>query len=455
MTAAVCIIGAGSSGIAACQVLQQRGIEFDCYEAGTEVGGNWRYLNDNGVSSAYKSLHINTSREIMEYKSFPMRHDYPTYPNHVQIAQYFDRFVDHFGFRDRIQFKTEVVSVVPSDDGGWEVSVLRRGGKRATKRRYSAVLVANGHHWDPRWPEPAFPGADTFSGEQVHSHYYKTFDGYEGRRVLVLGIGNSACDIAVETSKVAGQTFLAMRRGAHVVPKYIFGIPTDHLTTSPLARLTAGRFQRATAALVMRVARGDVTKYGLPKPDHRFGEAHPTISDELLVRLGHGDITVKPNIERLDGDTVHFTDGSSEKIDIIVYCTGYKITFPFFDASLIDPQDNETSLFHRVVDPDHPGLYFIGLVQPLGAIMPLAEAQSEWVADLLEGRATLPTNAEMQGEIVKYHRALAKRYVKSKRHTIQVDFLDHLAELAKERAVGAKRPGQSRALPKTVVARVS
>jgi cation diffusion facilitator CzcD-associated flavoprotein CzcO len=446
VTAEVCIIGAGSSGIAACQVLQARGIKFDCYEAGSEVGGNWRYLNDNDMSSSYKSLHINTSREIMEYKSFPMWHDYPTYPNHVQIAEYFDRFVDNFGFRDRIQFKTEVGSVVPSGDGGWDVTVRRRDAKRTTKRRYSVVLVANGHHWDSRWPEPAFPGADTFTGEQTHAHYYKTVDAYADKRVLVLGIGNSACDIAVETSRVAERTFLAMRRGAHVIPKYLFGIPTDHLTTSPLGHMRYSRVQRGIAELIMRLARGDVTKYGLPKPDHKIGQAHPTISDDLLVRLGHGDITVKPNIERLAGDTVHFTDGTSEQIDIIVYCTGYKITFPFLDSSVLNPQDNEISLFHRVVDPKNPGLYFIGLVQPLGAIMPLAEAQSAWVADLLDGRATLPSNAEMRREIDAYHRELTKRYVKSKRHTIQVDFLEHFAELEKERAAGAKRGGQSRAL---------
>jgi dimethylaniline monooxygenase (N-oxide forming) len=410
------------------------------------VGGNWRYLNDNGMSSAYKSLHINTSREVMEYRSFPMRHDYPTYPNHVQIAEYFDRFVDHFGVRERIQFRTEVVSVAPRDDGEWDVTFRRRGQKRTATRSYQAVLVANGHHWDPRWPEPAFPGADTFTGTQTHSHHYKTFDGYEGKRVLVLGIGNSACDIAVETSKVAQRTFLAMRRGAHVVPKYIFGIPTDHLTTSPLARIGSGPVQRALAGLIMRVARGDVTKYGLPKPDHGFGEAHPTISDDLLVRLGHGDITVKPNIERLDGDTVHFVDGTAERIDVIVYCTGYKITFPFFDGSLIAAPDNKISLYHRVVAPSHPGLYFLGLVQPLGAIMPLAEAQSEWIADLLDGSVTLPSDAKMQREIDAYHRSLEKRYVRSKRHTIQVDFLEHLAELKKERADGARRNGQWRGL---------
>jgi len=444
MSDRVCIIGAGSSGIAACQVLDSRGIEFDCFEAGSQVGGNWRYLNDNGMSSAYRSLHINTSREIMEYKSYPMKHDYPTYPNHVQIAQYFDRFVDHFGLRPKITFSTEVVSVTP-DGAGWQVGVRSRGAQQVTTHRYASVIVANGHHWDARWPEPAFPGADTFTGVQSHSHHYKTFDDYAGKRVLVLGIGNSACDIAVETSKVSQRTLLAMRRGAHVIPKYVFGIPTDHLTTSPIARIGWWRMRRAMLGLIMKLARGDVTKYGLPEPDHKIASAHPTISDEILIRLGHGDITVKPNIARLDGDTVHFVDGTSEPVDVIVYCTGYRITFPFFDPSLMTAPDNVISLFHRVVSPEHPGLYFIGLVQPLGAIMPLAEAQSEWVADLLDATATLPSVSEMRAEIAAYHRGLEKRYVRSKRHTIQVDFLEHFAEIKKERADGAQRHGRSRA----------
>ena len=433
----VCIIGAGSSGIAACQVLQARGIEFDCYEVGSQVGGNWRYLNDNGMSSSYRSLHINTSRQIMEYASFPMSDEYATYPNHVQIARYFDSFVDHFGFRNRIQFGTTVTSAVRVDNG-WEVTVQRRGSSDTETHGYDAVMVANGHHWDARLPEPAFPGSDTFTGTQLHSHDYKDFVGFEGKRVLVLGIGNSACDIAVETSKVSARTFLAMRRGAHVVPKYLFGIPTDHLTTSPLARSPFVWMKRLGLSTVLRLSRGNITKYGLPKPDHHVLAAHPTISDDILTRLGHGDITVKPNIDRLDGDKVHFTDGSVELIDTIVYCTGYKITFPFLDTAVIDSVDNEISLFHRVIDPDNPGLYFIGLVQPLGAIMPLAEAQSEWVADLLEGTAALPSVREMQEEIAAYHRTLRKRYVRSKRHTIQVDFLEHQAELKKARAHGRR-----------------
>jgi len=447
MSSRVCIIGAGSSGIASCQVLHARGIDFDCYEVGSEVGGNWRYLNDNGMSSSYRSLHINTSRQIMEYASYPMSDEYPTYPSHVHIAQYFDRFVDHFGFRDRIRFRTEVTRVEPAGAGEWDVTVRPVDGGEPETHRYAAVLVANGHHWDARWPEPAFPGSDTFTGTQLHSHDYKTFEGFENKRVLVLGIGNSACDIAVETAKVSERTFLAMRRGAHIVPKYLFGIPTDHLTTSPLAQSPFLWSKRLGLSILLYLQRGSVTKYGLPKPDHKILSAHPTVSDDLLTRLGHGDITVKPNIARLDGDTVQFVDGTSERIDTIVYCTGYKITFPFLDHSLISADDNEIGLYHRVVDPEHPGLYFIGLVQPLGAIMPLAEAQSEWVADLLEGTATLPSVAEMRREIKTYRASQKRRYVASKRHTIQVDGLDHLKEMKRARVEGARRNGRSVALP--------
>ncbi|WP_163510867.1 NAD(P)-binding domain-containing protein [Fodinicola acaciae] len=437
-----CVVGAGSSGIAACQVLQARGVDFDCFESGSEVGGNWRYLNDNGMSSAYRSLHINTSRQIMQYAAYPMPEDYPTYPHHTQIAAYFDDFVDHFGLRERIAFRTTVESVEPCSGGGFEVTTRDADGRQQT-RTYGAVLVANGHHWDARWPEPPFPGG--FTGRQLHSHDYKTPDEFAGARVVVLGIGNSACDIAVETSRVAARTFLAIRRGAHVVPKYLFGMPTDHLTSSPLSFGPLWT-KRLGLRLMLRLARGSVTAYGLPAPDHKVLSAHPTISDDLLTRLGHGDIAVKPNIDRFAGDKVRFVDGSVEEVDAVVYCTGYRISFPFLDSRVISAADNEVSLFHRVVSPEFPGLFFLALVQPLGATMPIAEAQAEWIADLLLGRAVLPPAAEMRAEIAAYHARTRKRYVASKRHTIQVDFREHLAEIRAARRTGARRRGRSVAL---------
>ena len=436
MTRRVCIIGAGSSGITAAQVLHARSVDFDCFEVGSTVGGNWRYDNDNQMSSAYESLHINTSRQLMEYAAYPMPDELPDYPNHRQIAAYFDDFVDHFGFRDKISFRTEVVKVDPAG-GAYEVTIRPRGGETEV-RRYEQVIVANGHHWDPRWPEPAFPGAEDFPGEQIHAHHYRTPGPLVGKRVLVLGIGNSACDIAVESSRVAATTDLAMRRGAHIVPKYLLGVPTDRLTDSPLAR-GPFKLQQWSMAALLRLTQGKVTDYGLPEPDHAVLHAHPTVSQDLLNRLGHGDITVRPNIDRFEGSKIFFTDGSAGEYDVVVYCTGYKVSFPFLDETVVSAEDNHVDLYRRVVHPDHPGLYFVGLIQPLGAIMPLAEAQAEWIADLVTGVGALPPPEEMRREIATYDARLRKRYVASKRHTIEVDFHAYRAEIAKERKRARRR----------------
>lgn len=437
----VCVIGAGSSGITACQNLQEKGVEFVCFEKGSNIGGNWRYNNDNGMSAAYKSLHINTSREMMSYSKFPMPDDYPDYPDHFQIAEYFDRYADHFGLREHIRFNTEVQHVDPITGGGWTVRYIDREGEERSEI-FSDVLVCNGHHWDARWPEPAFPGTDTFAGTQMHAHDYRTPEIFEGKRTLVLGIGNSATDIAVESSRTAEKTFLAMRRGAWIVPKYIGGVPSDRTVTGPMAR-TPLWVQSAFLWLALRLSVGKLSDYGLPKPDHRPLHAHPTVSGDLIGRLGHGDIKVKPNIDHLDGDSVVFVDGTREQVDMIVYCTGYKITFPFFDEAVISTQDNQVNLYRRVASIDHPGLYFIGLVQPLGAIMPLAEAQSEWIAELIAGHGSLPDRSTMAREVAKEQSEMKRRYVTSKRHTIQVDFDPYLRTVSRERERSKARAASS------------
>ena len=194
----------------------------------------------------------------------------------------------------------------------------------------------------------------------------------------------------------------------------------------------------ATRALGVASA-ADPTAYGLPKPDHKLFEAHPTVSSELLPRLGHGDIEPKPNIDRFSGGRrVRFADGSEEEIDLVVYCTGYKISFPFFAPDVLAAPDNRLPLYRRVVSVERPGLYFIGFIQPLGPIMPLAEAQVEWIADLLRGRAVLPPAAEMKGEIASEEGKMRKRYVTSKRHTVEVDFYPYLREIRHARKLAAQ-----------------
>jgi Flavin-binding monooxygenase-like len=429
----VCVIGAGSSGIAAAKALAEHGFDFDCFEAGDRVGGNWVFGNRNGMSSAYRSLHINTSRARMEYSDFPMPPGTPDFPHHTQVARYFDAYVDHFGFRDRITFGTRVTDARRRAGGGWEI-VTDGAGTRV----YDALMVANGHHWDARWPDPPFPGHEGFAGVQMHAHDYKGDDPglFRDRAVVVLGMGNSAMDIAVEASFSARATYLAARRGAWVIPKYLFGRPLDAFPMSP--RIPGALRRRAQGAL-LRAAVGEMERYGLPRPDHRFGEAHPTVSDDVLSRFAHGAITAKPNIAALGEHSVRFADGSEVDADVVVYCTGYRVSFPFFDPSLISAPENDLPLFRRVFHPAIPDVFFVALLQPLGATMPLAELQSQWLCDHLAGRYHLPPPAELRADIDAERAAMFKRYVRSARHTMQVDFEDYVLGVARERRRGERR----------------
>jgi dimethylaniline monooxygenase (N-oxide forming) len=429
------VIGAGSSGIAAAKALHERGFDLDVFEKSDRIGGNWVFGNKNGMSAAYRYLHINTSRERMQFTDFPMPASYPDFPRHDQIAAYFEQYVDHFGFRDRILFETGVERAERLPDGTWELAT-----DTGETKRYDMLLVANGHHWDKRWPEPAFPGADTFEGTQMHAHDYVDNESLRDKDVVVLGMGNSAMDIAVESSEVAANTYLAARRGAWIIPKYLFGKPLDTLATNPRVPFTAGG--RLLERLVsLHVGRPE--KFGLPKPDHHLGQAHPTISGRIHDRIQHGKVAPKPNIARLHANEVEFADGTRVHADVVIYCTGYKITFPFFDEDFIAAPDNHIELFWRVFKPEIRNLAFIGLLQPLGAIMPLAEAQGRWVAEYLRGEYHLPSEQAMRAHIAQDMEAMRKRYVSSKRHTIQVDFDEYLFKLGRERKEGARRAAQA------------
>jgi dimethylaniline monooxygenase (N-oxide forming) len=427
-----CVIGAGSSGIAAAKALHDRGIPFDCFEKSDRVGGNWVFGNVNGMSSAYRSLHINTSRERMEYADYPMPASYPDFPHHTQIAAYFDDYVENFGFRNQIVFNTGVQRAERDADGCWTIKL-----DTGERRRYDALLVANGHHWNPRWPEPPYPGH--FDGEQMHAHHYVDNTDFRDKNVLVVGIGNSAMDISVESSFVARRTFISSRRGAYILPKYMFGRPLDQIGVNALTPRLPWAFRRAILATMFRIGVGKMSDYGLPEPDHKLGEAHPTISADFLNRIAHGEMTWKPNVSSFEGGRVRFEDGSAEPIDLIVWCTGYKVTFPFFDEQFISAPGNDLPLYKRVFKPELDNLFFIALLQPLGATMPLAEAQGRWVAAYLRGEYHLPSEAEMRRTIDRERARMFKRYVASKRHTMQVDYDNYLYDLGQEMRAGAKR----------------
>ncbi|BDA77267.1 monooxygenase [Leptospira kobayashii] len=432
----VCVIGAGSSGITVIKSLKENGIPFDCYEKGSDVGGNWRYKNDNGLSNIYKSLHINTHRDRMEYRDYPMPTDYADYPNHEPIQKYFGNFVDHFGLRKHIQFKNGVKKAERTPEGIWKITP-----EKGPVKYYDVLVVANGHHWSEKWPDPAFPGK--FTGETIHSHSYvdpKTPVNCEGKNVVILGMGNSAMDISVELSRpgVSKKVFLSSRRGAYVIPNYLFGKPLDKLTAN-IPPWVPFWIQQTLGNLLIRYGVGKMEDFGLPKPDHKFGSAHPTVSQDLLVRLGRGDIKHKAVIKELKGKKIQFADGSEENADVLIYCTGYAIKFPFFDENFLSAPNNYIPLFFKMIKPEINNLMFVGLMQPLGAIMPLAEMQGKWIAQYLSGNYKLPSEKEMNKWIKNDETAMRKRYVSSARHTIQVDFDSFLYQMKKEMKSGKKR----------------
>jgi cation diffusion facilitator CzcD-associated flavoprotein CzcO len=431
----VCVIGAGSSGITAVKALADADIPFDCLEESDRPGGLWVFENANGKSAAYRSLSINTSRDRMQYADFPMPRDYPHYPGHAQIAAYFEAYVDHFDLRRRIRFGVRVERVEADGAGGFRVST-----SDGTTRSYRAVIVANGHHWDPSFPDPPFEGH--FDGVTLHSSRYvdpTTPVDLRGQRVLIVGFGNSAVDIASELAApgAAANVVLSTRRGAWVLPKFIFGKPLDQLSVTP--GFLPLRVRQAIGSLLYRLVVGNPAGYGLPRPDHPIGGAHPTVSSDLLRRLSEGRVTPKPRVRRLHGRVVEFEDDSRESVDAIVYATGYRVTFPFFDPSFVSAPDNELPLYFRTFHPDIPGLYFVGLAQPLGAIMPIAEAQSKLIAAHLTGAYRTPAPEVMQEAAHAERHALARRYVRSRRHTMQVDLDSFMEALKQEREAGRDR----------------
>jgi dimethylaniline monooxygenase (N-oxide forming) len=448
----VCIVGAGSSGIACCKAFKQSGIPFDCFEASDRVGGMWVFKNSNGMSSTYRSLHINTSRRRMEFLDFPMPDDYPDFPSHFQIAEYFDAYADHFGIRESITFRTKVECCERLDGGGWDVTL-----SSGETRRYDALVVANGHHWDPSWPEPDFPGA--FSGVRLHSHHYvDPTDPVDLRdkTVVIIGFGNSAMDIACELGQktVARKVFLSTRSGGYIFPKYLGATPADEkLMRHPSEK--PSWFERLMHACVpdqliewtllpfyhwlIRSRVGEPWHYGLPRPQHPFGRTHPTISSEIHIRLGSGDVIPKPNVARFDGARVEFVDGTSVEADAVIYATGYKISFPFLDPSIVDARDNDIALYHRIFDPRHPDLLFLALVQPLCAMMPIAEEQSKVMAAYLTGRYHLPPAHAMERVMHEEHERMKARFTASKRHTIEIDCQAYTYKLWRELRAGERR----------------
>ncbi|NBM18956.1 NAD(P)/FAD-dependent oxidoreductase [Streptomyces sp. GC420] len=428
----VAVIGAGAAGLATTKSLLDAGVDVVTYEKGDRPGGLWARDNSSGLSPAYASLHLNTSKARTQFADFPMPAHWSDYPSADRVAGYLADYAETFGLVPHLRFHRTVSSAERSESGeGWLVST-----EDGRTDAYDALVVASGHNWDPRWPEPAYPG--TFAGTQLHAHDYRSAEVFRGRRVLVVGMGNSAMDIAVDASYTAsGPVLLSARHGVHVIPKYLFGRPSD--ATGGALSVLPWRMRQRLAERLLRLAVGTPQSYGLPAPRGGLFQNHPTISDTILHRLTHGEVVPRPGVDRLDGDAVVFTDGTRDEVDLIVWATGYRVTVPFLTRRWLGEDPERLPLYRRVFHLDDSSLAFVGLMQSTGAALPVVEAQAKLVAAHFGGSYALPRAADQRRAVARALRDATARWGADRRPMMRVDFDAYCAELPRETRAGRAR----------------
>jgi cation diffusion facilitator CzcD-associated flavoprotein CzcO len=425
---AVCVIGAGGSGLVAVKNLRENGFAVDCYERETSVGGAWNWRHDR--SPMYANTHLISSRPLTEFPDFPMPDDWPDYPHHSQLLAYLERYAEHFGLGDSIWFGTEVVAVDPVGDGRWDVTTRSTGGGAERVQRYAAVVVANGHNWSPK---PLSVDTTAYRGQIIHASAYKDPAQLRGRKVLVIGGGNTGCDIAVEAAQQATTVWHSTRRGYWYAPKYVFGRPADQVNDRMLQLRLPLRLRQWLYHRTLRLTVGDVTRFGLPVPDHRPYESHPVVNSQLVYYLGHGRITAVPDVTRLEGSTVELADGRRVEPDLIITATGYLPRFEFLAPELLESdEDGKPDLHLHAFARKHPTLAVVGLLQADAGLFPLAHWQSVAVARWLRLRVSDPVRAAavQQKESARPLRSWTRlKVVPSSRHWFEVSHTSYLRAL--------------------------
>jgi cation diffusion facilitator CzcD-associated flavoprotein CzcO len=420
----VCVVGAGPCGLTTLKNLKQAGIQdIVCFEAGSQIGGLWIFDEEPGHSSVYETTHTISSKRLSQFEDFPMPKDYPDFPSHVQILKYFQSYAENFDLHGYIQFHSKVTRVERQGDGRWQVDVTTPDGDE--QQTYDYLFICSGHHWHPLQPD--LPG--DFSGTQIHAHDYKTVEPYRGKRVMVVGAGNTGCDIAADLSRVASRSVLSMRRGCYIVPKIVFGMPVD--VAYKKALWLPKPLRQRLLGWLLRLLVGRWEKYGLQKPDCRPLEMHPSLNSEVLYLLRHGTIHPRRGIVSAEGNTVTFDGGETEEIDAIIWATGYTHRFPFFDDLFGDlATASKIPLYLKMMPADHDNLFFIGLFQPIGCLWNLADYQAKIAALQIAGRLNRPTDLpqRIQHEMDNPH----WQFESGQRHAHEVDYHQFKGELLNE-----------------------
>tara|TARA_Y100001951_G_scaffold68638_2_gene55542 strand:+ start:7589 stop:8950 length:1362 start_codon:yes stop_codon:yes gene_type:complete len=425
----VVVIGAGPGGLILTRRLAESGVNFVSLERNGDVGGIWDI--DAPGSPMYESAHFISSRSCSGFPGFPMPENFPDYPGHRQLLSYIRSYADHHDLRKHIRFNTEVVKTSQNDDGLWQ---LQLSGGEVLQTRY--LICANGVTWEPNIVE--WPGE--FSGEIRHSVSYRSPQEFAGKRVLVVGCGNSGVDIACDAAFAADQAFLSTRRGYHFLPKHLMGIPSDVLATK--GPKLPFRLQQMLFGGLLRLINGKPEDYGLPTPDHKIFESHPLMNTQILHYIKHGDCIPKPGIERFEGDEVVFTDGSREQIDLVIAATGYQHASPFLPEDAWEDKGGRPDLYLRIFSKRYNNLAVLGFVEFASA----AYASFDEMAELIVADATATKETSLARKLAEkkqHHNPDLKaghRYIATPRHANYVDvdrYLKVLGQVKRELGVAS------------------
>uniref|UniRef100_A0A0K0ETL1 Flavin-containing monooxygenase n=1 Tax=Strongyloides stercoralis TaxID=6248 RepID=A0A0K0ETL1_STRER len=437
----VAIIGAGASGLTSARHALLNNYYPVIFESNNTIGGLWKYKPEKSDdASVMKTTVINTSKEMTAFSDFPPSKMSANFMHNTEMYQYLEDYANEYDLIKYVKFNHKVKSICRHENynntGDWVVTYIDNNEINKSEI-FNCVLLCTGHHKIPNWPEP-FPGQDKFKGKISHAHNYKDHRGYEDKVVVVVGIGNSGGDIAVELSRISKSVNLVTRRGTWVFNRiFDYGIPFDIVLNRrflfALKNYTPDWLNNTVIESKL-TKRFDHKIYGL-QPKHRVFGAHPTVNDELPNRLACGTIKIKPNIKCFGETSITFEDGTIiQNVDEVIFCTGYNFEFTIIeDGKLIPVIDNNCNLYkymYPLETKNYNNLAIIGLIQPYGSIMPISEIQARLFYEVLNGNVLLPSKKEMMIDIENKKKLMRQRYYKSKRHTIQVDYMDYMDEIA-------------------------
>ncbi|MGC8469049.1 MAG: flavin-containing monooxygenase [Acetobacteraceae bacterium] len=418
----VAVIGAGAAGLCAAKYLLASGFDVTVFEIGSQIGGMWCYRNDSGRSSAYRTLHINTSRGVTRFSDLDFDAETQPFPDHYDMHRYLVRYAGHFGVTPRIRFHRRVTALRPAFVPGaapprWEVVTEADGAEV-----FDAAIVATGHLSTPL-EVPIFAA---FGGEYLHAHYYREPEPFVGKRICVVGVGNSACDIASDVCVTSPRTVLVARSGAVILPKLMFGRAFTDIT----AKIQRPWIPRAARQRITRflawLAHGDLTKLGFRAPTELV---HTTSNATVVTDIAYRRIAVKQGIEAVDGRRIRFSDGTEEAFDVLIAATGYRIDLDFIPPEVVAVADNRLDLWLRIVPPGWPGLFFMGFFNTDTALNMVFEHQARFVREILLDNAALPPEAELRRAIVERAAWYAARFKHTPRHTIEEEHVRYLTDL--------------------------